>query len=140
MACTQDGAQPTTSTPAATLPAINYTVVAGAELGDGRHTIMRRPEAPTCLFYARVENNGDRRMLAVSHSAIAAQQQGYAWANLVLEETPGANTCPTRHPATGFPMLKLRSPVTFGAQGYSFELTNGVKCVGQLGAFNCTGA
>ena len=118
----------------ATTEQVAYTAPTPGTRLSPDFTVREASWAPGCLVYA----NNEGRIFSVFGGVFRNYQGSAPRVNLVLEQQPGGNACPEKHPQTGYPLLKLRRPMTYGLGTYTFALPDRT-CTLSSGTANCTG-
>ena len=118
----------------ATTEQVAYTAPTPGTRLSPDFTVREASWAPGCLTYV----NNDGRIFSLTGGLVRHVQGSAPRVNLVLEQQPGGNACPEKHPETGIPMLKLRRPMTYGLGTYTIHLPDRT-CTLSAGTANCTG-
>jgi hypothetical protein len=118
----------------ATTEQVAYTAPAPGTQLSPDFTVREASWAPGCLVYA----NNEGRLFSLFGGIVRNYQGSAPRVNLVLEQQPGGNACPDKHPRSGDPLLKLRRPMTYGLGTYTFALPDRT-CTLSAGIAHCTG-
>jgi hypothetical protein len=117
----------------ATTEQVAYTAPTPGTRLSPDFTVREASWAPGCLAYFTDQG----RMFQLTGGLVRHVQGSAPWVNLVLEQQPGGNACPDKHPQSGNPLLKLRRPMTYGLGTYTIHLPDRT-CTLSSGTANCT--